>query len=407
MSRSWIDRALDAIPGGSSTSAKSPVKRLEIDSPAVFAVSGEGAHFNDQEKRRWLDIDMGMGSVVWGHGRREIADAIGRQAAVGTNLSAPSTLEILLAERLLERYQQFDQIRFCKDGSDATSAAVRAARAATGRDGVVLGTYHGWHDWSLCHPLRGSASGGGIPRPIASGLHWLPAESFDSLMEIVPPLPTPPAAVILCPEHWRPAELSQARRWCDKMGCLLIFDEVKSSLRYGKSGVAGALTLKPDLLCIGKGLANGLPLAAVMGDRALMGHLEEVGFSSTHSGESISLAAALAAEALLSEQSVWPSWGAHSERMMTELGAVLKRFGLVGELEVTGYPGAFAVESLNPKERDAFRRYFNQGMSAHGIYSLGWVVMSHAHREREADAILEACVELLGEYRATKERERG
>lgn len=402
MGQEWIERALKAIPFGASTFAKSPLNPVRAGIKPLFATAGSGSYFIDQDNNRWLDIDMGMGSVIWGHSCPELIDAIMSNASNGINFSVPSTLEIILAEKILERYEKYEQILFSKNGSDATSAAIRIARAATGRKDIVLGSYHGWHDWSNFHRLKNIKGRGGIPKEVGKHIHWLSSEHFDSLLITTREMAKSPAAIIVCPEHWLKDELILLRNHCTQSGILLIFDEIKSSLRYGKTGVGGALGIKPDLLCIGKGLANGMPLAALMGNREIMAFFEQVKVSSTHFGEILSLSVALASENLLSQRSTWPSWKEQSEHLIREINLEIQRSNLTDVLKVTGNHGIFALEPLQQKDITKFRVFFNSNMQKKGIFSRGWVVMSDAHHKVESDRILNAVMAILNDFSKNK-----
>ncbi|MBV8636250.1 MAG: aminotransferase class III-fold pyridoxal phosphate-dependent enzyme [Burkholderiaceae bacterium] len=372
------------LPAQTSTLAKSPVYANGIDRH-LFAVSASGAYFTDTEGRRWLDMDMALGSVIWGHSPPALVARIAKQAALGICLSVPTVLEGELAERIIGRLHSFDQIQFAKNGSDVTTAAVRLARAITGRSQVLLGRYHGWHDWSAAHHY-GQPDKLGINATVADSSCWLHRESaamvtatFDRCHDI--------AAIVVCPEHWLPEDLQEVRRLATQHGALLIFDEVKAGMRFGRRGVCGARGIMPDLLCLGKGLANGLPLAALLGPSDLMRRLPDTRFSGTHATEMLSMAAAIACEDMLDQTKSWPVWHTNCSRLMADLSSAITRLGLQQHLAVQGYPGSFRIGAPDGGTAKDFQDAFVQALAEQDIFSRGYVVPSTAHTEQELASV--------------------
>ena len=373
MTDDFLAHALKVIPGGSSTNAKAPSRMAR----PLFAASAAGCEFKDREGRRWVDWNMALGAVIWGHGRPEITDAIVRQCSRGIIYSAPAALEIEVASRLLDRLQDFDALRFFKTGSEATSAAIRIARAATGRDDVVCATYHGWHDWSAYHHYARRAILG-IPEP--RGIRWAAAESFDAFAPHLDRV----AAAVVCPEHWSVDQLRDLRERCTREGIVLVFDEVKSGMRFGGRGVFGSIGVTPDLLCMSKGLANGMPLAVTAGKDALMRYAYDAQISGTYSGECISLAAAAASEELLRELASWPPWQKHAEEVMERATAAIR--DTAAPLEMEGYAGCFRLRG---------REGLSEHLADRGMFSSGWILPSAAHEPRHYAALAEALVQFI------------
>ncbi|MEN9868806.1 MAG: hypothetical protein RL748_4396, partial [Pseudomonadota bacterium] len=226
------------IPGGTSTNAKSP-SRLAPPITPNFAVSAAGAEFIDDDGRNWIDCDMGLAAVVWGHARTEIDDAVISQIRKGVLFSAPPMLEGEAAELILDRLQEFAALRFVKTGSDAVSAAVRVARAATGRTDIIIGTYHGWHDWAI-YPFYGAATG--VPAQVGQLTRKLPEETAAATRLL---LDADVAAVVVCPEQWEPEQLKEVVQLVRANGSIVIFDEVKSGLRVGPKGVWHKINIIP------------------------------------------------------------------------------------------------------------------------------------------------------------------
>ena len=373
-----IDRALSLIPGGSSTMAKSCLRGFPPQTPS-FAVSAAGATFIDDQGRQWIDCDMALGAVIWGFDCREVNEAIASQLSRGQIFSVPAVIEIDLAERILDRLRDFESIRFCKNGADAVAAAVRIARSATGRELVACGTYHGWLDWSAFHHYGANAALG-IPRTVGHLTTWLQEETFAAYNRLDA---KSYAAIVVCPEHWTETDLRSLRESCTRHGILLIFDEVKSGMRYGKRGVFGNIGVQPDLLCISKGMANGLPLAALIGSRELMRYAETVRFSNTHAGECISIAAALAGETMLKRKADWPSWRDEAAAMISGLTPLAAPRGLA----IAGEPGLFALRPTEKSLSAAFREHFVKTLASNSVFTTGSIALSDAHTAAQIEHI--------------------
>lgn len=374
-----IGRAV-LLPAGTSTLSKSPDYTNGIHR-RIFAASAEGAHFVDQDGRRWLDMDMGLGAVVWGHGHPVILEAITSQARLGVCFSVPPLVEGALAEQLLMRLPPFTRVQFAKNGADVTGAAVRLARKITGRGPVLVTRYHGWQDWSAL-PHYGDGSTLGIPGDLQV------RRTAETVEAVATALAEGPAAagLLVCPEHWQGDDLAALRCLTAHHGALLVFDEVKAGLRFSRHGVYGALGTVPDLLCMGKGLANGMPLSALLGSHELMCHLPGTRFSFTHASEAISLAAALAGERLLAEMACWPPWATDASELMNKMARHLEMLGLSARMSVTGYPGCFYIEDrITGDDMPTLRRFLAERLGEAGIFTRGYFLPSAAHAAADLD----------------------
>lgn len=394
-----LERALALIPGASCTNAKSPLRLYPADTPH-FANSAKGSRFIDDRGRSWLDCDMALGTVVWGHCRGEIDDAVCRQARRGTVYSIPALLEAEVAARILLRLEEFESVRFLKNGSEAVSAAVRVARSATGHRAIVAGSYHGWHDWAAYHHYGGGTELG-IPEAAVGDVRWLRECCFSAVEEAVAGLSSV-AAVVACPEEWKPDDLRLLRHLCSSRQAILVFDEVKAGMRFGRRGVFGEIGVVPDLLCLSKGLANGLPLAALFGPRDLMNHCLRAGITTTHAGECISLAAANAAELLLAETSQWPPWRHIARRLMDTALTAINESGLGRSLAIVGYPGCFSFTTVgDPFRHEAFRSHFVRSFATMGVFSRGFILLSAAHSDADVAIISSALRATIESWAAT------
>ncbi|MBV8369189.1 MAG: aminotransferase class III-fold pyridoxal phosphate-dependent enzyme [Candidatus Eremiobacteraeota bacterium] len=370
----------EPIAGGCSTISKLPLIVTGHTSPGR-AVSAQGARFTDEHNVTWLDFDMALGSVIWGHGREEFADSVRRALIECGAASVPTVLEHEAAQRLLHRLERYEQARFFKGGADACSAAVRIGRAATGRQLIAVDGYHGWHDWSAACAYSETPLTLGILPEVKEAVRFLdPNAGIGAARDALLPFADRVAAVIVRPEVWTGDAIAALRAHCDLSGMVLIFDEITSHYKYGRTGVAGALNIWPDLLCISKGLANGLPLAALVGPKRLMQYASLAHISATYASESTALAALITGENLLCQAIEWPSWRREVQDVIQRVQATLERLGLAQTIEVIDRYGFFSVQSIGmPFKADAVRMHIVGHLTDQQIFTRGWFHGSDRH----------------------------
>jgi glutamate-1-semialdehyde aminotransferase len=239
----------------------------------------------------YVDLVSSLGAVVLGYADREIDEAVTRQLRNGVTLSLSHPLEEEVAEQLVALIPCAEMARFAKNGTDVTSAAIRLARAATGRDHVIACGYHGWQDWFIGSTTRSL----GVPASTRALTHAVPYNDLSAIESAIAAHPDDVAALIMEPmtSTWpEDGFLESVRRITEERGIVLIFDEMLTGFRYAPGGAQEWFGVTPDLAAFGKGLANGFPLSAVVGRRDLMMLMEDIFFSGTFGGETLSLAAA-------------------------------------------------------------------------------------------------------------------
>ena len=283
-------RAEKTIPLGSQTFSKSRVQYPVGISP-LYAAKAKGAEIWDLDGNRYIDLVSALASVTLGYGDKGIEKAIKKQLKLGVSMSLPSILEAEVAELIVEMVPSAEMVRFGKNGTDATSAAIRLARAYTGRDHIIVCGYHGWQDWYIGSTTRNK----GVPNSVSELTHKFEYNNIASLQEVLSEYEGKIAAVIMEPMnivHPDPGFLELVQIFTQAAGALLIFDETITGFRYSKGGAQELFGITPDLSTFGKGIANGFPLSAVVGRRDVMIEMEEIFFSGTFGGELLSLAAA-------------------------------------------------------------------------------------------------------------------
>lgn len=279
------------IPGGASTGSKRPDALIGPDSDAspTHFVSASGCRLVTAGGTELVDCTMALGAVALGYADEAVTHAVIEAAAEGNVAGLSSVLEVEVAERLCDVIPCAEQVRFLKTGAEGVAAAVRIARAFTGRAHVVGCGYFGWLDWY--------AGGPGVMPGAHADFQSVPFDDVEALDEAVRAAGDTLAAVVIEPviERLPSTEwLAAARRLCDDRGAVLIFDEMKTGFRVSTGGYQEYSGVTPHLAVFGKALANGYPLAAVVGRRDVMSAARLAWISSTLAGESVALAAARA-----------------------------------------------------------------------------------------------------------------
>ena len=320
-----FDRSSAAIPGGVNSSIRA--FKAVGGKPYVVA-RGDGAHVIDVEGRRYIDLVQSYGAVILGHAHPTITRALREAAADGTSFGAPTPREMKLAEAISERVPSCERVRLMNSGTEATSTVVRLARGLTGRKKIVIfdGNFHGATDALL------AAGGSGVATLGLPGTAGVPEEAVANTIvapyNVVPAIDESVAAVIVEPVAANmgvvapsPGFLEGLRAACDRVGALLVFDEVITGFRLGAGGAQGRFSVSPDLTCFGKVIGGGLPIGAVGGRREIMETLSPLGkvfHAGTLAGNPMATAAGLAA---LSE--LTPDAYAEIERRATRLETIL------------------------------------------------------------------------------------
>jgi len=330
----WLSRALPLIPSGAQTFSKSPTSFVQGVTPN-YLTKAHGARVWDVDGNEYIDYIMGLGPVILGHADPVVNEAAWRQMQDGLSFSLPHIIEVEVSELLCELIPCAEMVRFGKNGSDATSAAVRLARAYTKRDKVACCGYHGWQDWYIGVTTRNL----GVPEGVRGLTLKFVYNDVDALRRVFQQNHDQISCVIMEPitfEAPHHGYLEAVKELCHDQGAVLIFDEVVTGFRFDLGGAQRYFGVIPDLACFGKAMANGFPLAAVVGRGEVMRLFEEVFFSSTHGGEAVSLAACRATIQELQRRDgiaqLWRVGGALKEG----INALLREFGLEEVLACVG-----------------------------------------------------------------------
>jgi len=392
-------RARAVIPGG----VNSPVRSFNsVGGTPYFVARGEGAYVWDVEGRRYLDYVQSYGASIVGHAHPRVVEAVRDAAAEGSTFGAPTEREVLLAELLCSRVPGLEQVRLVSSGTEASMSAVRLARGATGRSKIVkfAGCYHGHADFLL------AAGGSGVANQGLSGSAGVPpsavADTVVAPYNVVPELGSDVAMVIVEPVAANmglvppaPGFLEGLRAECDRVGALLVFDEVITGFRLGPGGASAHYGVRPDLWLFGKVIGGGLPIGAFGGRRDVMEELAPVGpvyQAGTLSGNPLATAPGLAVLSLL-DDAAYLMLAGRAEQLAKALAPVIEEAGWpvqvprVGPLlgiffsagTVTDYDGARAA-AANGRYAAWFHAMLERGVAfAPGAYEVAFPSLAHTY----------------------------
>lgn len=394
-SMKYLARAERVIPLGSQTFSKSRTQYPYGVSP-YFIVRGEGSQVWDLDGNVYVDFVSSLASITLGYNHPEVTRAVAAQLQSGVIFSLPHPIEAEVAELICEMVPCADKVRFGKNGSDATSGAIRLARAFTGRDHVAVCGYHGWQDWYIGSTARHL----GVPRATRELTHTFTYNDLASLSGLLEAQRAQFAAVVLEPMNVvepEPGFLEGVKKLAHEHGALLIFDETITGFRFANGGAQELFGVTPDLATFGKGLANGYPVSAVAGRRDVMKLMEEVFFSFTFGGEALSLAAARSTLGILKSQPVVETLAQRGRDLTSRLQSLIGREGLVDIFSVSGHPSWSFLNIRDARGVTAFeiKTLWMQEMLQRGILSVGTHNISFAHSPHDIDAIINAYAEVL------------
>jgi glutamate-1-semialdehyde 2,1-aminomutase len=317
---------------------------------------------------------------ILGYANEEVNAAVSEQLAQGHSFSLPHPLEVDLAERLTRLIPCAEKVRFGKNGSDATSGAVRAARAFTGRDRIACCGYHGWQDWYIGSTTRNA----GVPQAVRTLTHPFAYNDLGSLQKLLTEHKGEFAAVIMEPVNfWPPAAgfLEGVRDLAHEHGAVLVFDEICSGFHFGLGGAQKRFGVTPDMACFGKAMGNGFPIACVVGKSDLMKVFEDIFFSFTFGGEVASMAAAMKVLDVLETTDALARMDANGRVLQEGLNVLAKEAGLQDRIKCIGYPVWSLIKFLDADGKDSFlvRSLFAQECVKRGVLSLATHNMTAAH----------------------------
>lgn len=387
----YYQKALRLIPAVTQTLAKGPGQNIRGVAPK-YLLKGKGSHVWDVDGNEFLDFNMAIGPLSLGYAYDKVDEAIKKQLEDGITFSLMHPLEVEVAELINKIVPNAESVRYSKTGADVTSAAVRLARAFTGRNKVLCCGYHGWHDWYIGVTDRNK----GIPQVIQDMSFTF---NYNDIQSVRDSIDKDTAAIILEPfvfEEPKNNFLQELREVCSANGTLLIFDEMWTGFRVAVGGAQEYFNIKADLACFSKAVANGMPIAILTGRKDVMSLLEkEVFFFTTFGGEALSLAAAKATIQELKEKNVPEHLYKQGKKLKDGYNKIVQELGIT-YTKCSGFECrtiiTFDASAGNPLE---MKSLVQQEMIKRGILWGGFHNMSFSHSDEDVEYTLRVYREVL------------
>ena len=387
----WSVRAAAVIPGGSSTGSKRPEALYGDggfdDSTPTHYVRARGCSLflvDGDSELEVVDCTMALGSVAIGYADSHVTSAVVQAASLGNVGGMPNALEVSVAERLCDFIPCAEQVRFMKTGAEGVSAALRIARTYTTRDRVVCAGYFGWHDWASAEEVAG------VPRGARAHIVRVPFDDVAAMERAVRDAGSSLAAILIEPVVERlpsPEWTARARALATESGAVLIFDEMKTGFRLKPGGYGELSGVDPDLAVFGKAMANGFPIAAVVGRAEVMDAARRTWISSTLAGEAVGLAATHAVLDWYEKEDVTTTLATIGAAMRAAVERAIVACGLPG-IRISGLDQMWRLEFDDPAVESSFVRLGveNGALFKRGAYNFAALAHENAIGDIEAAA---------------------
>ena len=408
-SNKLFKKAMKIIPGGSQTFSKGPSQFTNNFAPK-YLKRGKGCKVWDEDGNSYIDYVMGCQPLILGYSDKDINEAVSKQLKVGSTFSLMNKLEIEVAELLVKHIPSAEMVRFGKNGGDATTIAIKIARAATKKQKIAFCGYHGWHDWFIASTDKSN----GIPKFNNDLIHSFEYNNIKSLENvfnnnkneiacvIMEPItvPEPKCFTKVCKNKLcrinkvcRNNFLHKVKKICKKNNALLIFDEVVTGFRYSIGGAQEYYNVTPDLTALAKGISNGVPLSAIVGKKKYMSLLaNDVFFSFTYGGECLGLAAAKTCIKKLIKKKVPHHLQNVGSFFQTNLNKIIKKYELDSFLSCDGHPcrSIFTIKDYKNYKNLEIKTFIQQELFRRGILWAAYHSLSYMHKKKDIKKTLKA-----------------
>jgi glutamate-1-semialdehyde 2,1-aminomutase len=393
----YLNRAELSIPSGSQTFSKSKLLYPPGIAP-LFIEKAKGVFVWDIDNNKYIDLVNSLAAVTIGYCFKKIDKAVKKQLTKGTIFSLPARLETEVAELIKQTVPSAEMVRFAKNGSDATSAAIRLARAYTGKEEIAFCGYHGWQDWYIGATNRNK----GVPVDVSKLAHKFSYNDLNSLEEIFRDRPKKIAAVIMEPmnsDYPQNEFLENVKRLTHREEAILVFDETITGYRFSTGGAQLEFGVTPDLTTLGKGIANGYPLSAIAGKKEIMMEMENIFFSGTFGGELLSLAAAKVVLEMHLESNVSRRLAEIGKKISSDVNEIIIDSKLQNTLKLSGHPSWIFLnwKSTYGVAENVIKTFFMQEMFKRGVLVLSTHNVSYSYNENHIKKLSEIYSEVLNE----------
>jgi glutamate-1-semialdehyde 2,1-aminomutase len=409
-SREFSSRIHDLIPGGAHTYSKGD-DQFPLNSPAAIT-HGKGAHVWDLDGNEFIDCSMGLTSVCIGHGYEPVAQAVSEAAFQGSNFQRPALMELEAAKLFLETVESGDMVKFAKNGSTVTTAAVKLARAYTGRNRVAIAREHNffsYDDWFIAT----TPADRGIPAGVRTMTAAFSYNDYASVEALLANKNHDIACLIMEPVKFDPPRdnfLHKVAALCKERGVVFVLDEMISGFKWSLKGAQNYFGVKPDLATWGKGIANGFSACALTGRAEIMelGGIRREGddklflISTTHGAETIGLAAMISTIQEFKKHNMIESNWQRGTIFQQRLEQIISRHGLSQFLQPMGYACLLALVCRNSlgTPDDSYRTLMMQEMITRGVLFQGLFYTTWSHQQDELDHMATAFDQACAVYRA-------
>lgn len=386
----YLEKSKKLIPSLTQTFSRAAYTFVEGVFP-VYAKNANGSHFTDVDENDYIDYLCGLGPIILGHCYPRVNDAIKEQLKSGILFSLPHKLEIDVSELVSNMVPSAEMVKFSKTGSGSATGAVRGARAITKKDKIAYcGSGGVWHDWYATIISRNQ----GIPEFNSNLILPFDYNDIDGLEYIFESNKDEIACVFMEATIFDKPQgdfLKKVKKLTHENDAVLIFDEIVTGFRFANGGAQELFDVEPDITVLGKGIANGMPLSAVVGKSEYMKIFDDVFFSTTFAGDTLSLAAAKATLMEIKEKPVIKNIWANGLHLMEEFNKITKENSL--NIDLSGYPVRMKMNGKDSRGNDSvlIRSLLIQEMVKRGIFMHpGVEFISYSHSKEDIQQTLNA-----------------
>lgn len=381
----WDRAKLSLVPGSSTISKRADL--YPFGAYPIYLQESQGARVLDIDGHQYIDFQSALGAVLLGHNHPTVKKAMAEQLELGTLFSLSNPLLIDLAEKIQHHIPCAERVRVLKNGSDATTGAVRIARAYTKKDKILACHYHGWHDWYYVSTTMNA----GIPQGLKENIISFPYNDIEQFAQLLKRHSGEIAAVIMEPTHLNePNEgyLNQIKTLTHEAGALLIFDEVVTGFRFGLGGAQSYFGVTPDLACFAKALGNGAPISLIAGKRNIMDATQQVVTTQTYGEDCLAISAALATLAVMEQEPVTDRLWSLGALLQEGYNCLAKRYGI--DSECVGYPIRMQIE-FKPRGQvsaQLLKSFLLQETAKDGFLIAHMIFINYSHTEEQVRELL-------------------